>query len=255
MITVTDGGKVGFGVDTPLHVNASLEFASGAMITTGGSFIQASRRALKEEIAPLSLEDAVSAVNALDPVTFKYKANGEFHIGFIAEDVPALLAGNLTAAESERKGLSALDFVAALVKVVQSHEQEIRSFGSSNARRNAMVGELKHTIEVMSKLVTLGNATVQATADSIQVLESDISALRMEIHAHQKSLSTLRTKFSSNQILLQQQQSTIRSLQQDIAAVNETEANDELTALEQQVAADNANLSNLLRQLSMQNHK
>jgi len=255
MITVTDDGKVGFGVDTPLHVNASLEFASGAMITTGGSFIQASRRALKEEITPLSLEDAVSAVKALDPVTFRYKANGEFHVGFIAEDVPALLAGNLTAAESERKGLSALDFVAALVKVVQSHEQEIRAFGSSDARRNAMVSELKHTIEVMSKLVTLGNSTMQAATDSIKSLEADVSVLRAEIRAQQEHLNTLNAKFSSNEIVLQQQQSTIRSLQQEIAAVNETEAIHELTALEQQVAADNAVLADLLHKLDMQNHK
>merc|ERR1712159_863396 len=152
-------------------------------------------------------------------------------------------------------GLSALDFVAALVKVVQSHEQEIRAFGSSDARRNAMVSELKHTIEVMSKLVTLGNLTMQAATDSIKSLEADVSVLRAEIRAQQEHLNTLNAKFSSNEIVLQQQQSTIRSLQQEIAAVNETEAIHELTALEQQVAADNAVLADLLHKLDMQNHK
>ena len=49
-------------------------------------------------------------------MTFKYRADGEAHVGFIAEDVPDLVASR------DRKGLSAMDIVAVLTKVVQRQQ-------------------------------------------------------------------------------------------------------------------------------------
>jgi hypothetical protein len=56
---------------------------------------------------------------ALAPVTFKYKIDDEAHVGFIAEDVPDLVATN------GRKGLSAMDIVAVLAKVVQQQQAQL----------------------------------------------------------------------------------------------------------------------------------
>ena len=51
---------------------------------------------------------------------FYYKADREDeHLGFIAEDVPELVA------TKDRKGLSAMDIVALLTKVVQQQNKEI----------------------------------------------------------------------------------------------------------------------------------
>ena len=58
-------------------------------------------------------------MQGLEPVTYKYKANPqEGKVGFIAEDVPELVATN------DRKGLSALDITAVLTKVVQHLQTE-----------------------------------------------------------------------------------------------------------------------------------
>ncbi len=60
----------------------------------------------------------MSAFHGLNPVAFTYKAGaGEQHIGFIAEDVPDLVA------TKGRKGLSPMDIVAVLTKVVQEQQK------------------------------------------------------------------------------------------------------------------------------------
>jgi hypothetical protein len=58
----------------------------------------------------------------LQPVQFNYKNDQqETYVGFIAEDVPELVA------TGDRKGLSAMDIVAVLTKVVQAQQQQIEA--------------------------------------------------------------------------------------------------------------------------------
>ncbi len=49
---------------------------------------------MKDNVAPLSTHQAMVALQGLDAVTFTYKADAtkEQHVGFIAEDVPDLVA-------------------------------------------------------------------------------------------------------------------------------------------------------------------
>jgi hypothetical protein len=110
-------GNVGIGTPSPNH---PLHMASGAHVTAGGVWTDASSRAYKENIHALSTEAALSALEALTPVEFTYKVDkDEACLGFIAEDVPALVA------TKDRKGLSAMDIVAMLTKVVQHQQQQI----------------------------------------------------------------------------------------------------------------------------------
>jgi hypothetical protein len=62
----------------------------------------------------------VETLTALQPVQFRYKTDPEEnHVGFIAEDVPHLVAS------TDRKGMSAMDVVAVLTKVVQDQQKTI----------------------------------------------------------------------------------------------------------------------------------
>lgn len=84
--------------------------------------MNASGRALKAQIRDLPEREALTALQALNPVTFAYKANlAETHAGFIAEDVPDLVATN------DRRGLAPMDIVAVLTKVVQQQQDRIRA--------------------------------------------------------------------------------------------------------------------------------
>ena len=118
-ITIDRDGHVGLGVARPDH---PLEMASGAHVTAGGVWTNRSSRDSKENIAVLSSADAVAAVMALQPVSYNYTAERrEDYVGFIAEDVPALLASR------DRKSLSTMDVVAALTKVVQEQQRRIEA--------------------------------------------------------------------------------------------------------------------------------
>jgi Chaperone of endosialidase len=94
--------------------------ANGAFLSAGGVWTNASSRELKQDVAELSAEQAVGTLKSLSPVTYAYKADpNEHHVGFIAEDVPDLVA------ENNRKGLSPMDVVAVLTKVVQEQQKTI----------------------------------------------------------------------------------------------------------------------------------
>ena len=110
-------GKVGFGVNPayPLHM------ANGAYVSAGGAWTDASSRDYKDDIAELGADAAVKTLAGLNPVTFKYKAGeDERHVGFIAEDVPELVA------TKDRKGMSPMDVVAVLTKVVKEQQEAIQ---------------------------------------------------------------------------------------------------------------------------------
>jgi hypothetical protein len=110
-------GRVGIGTTAPTH---ALDMGGGAYCT-GTQWVSVSSRAAKQDIEDLSTEAAEDAVAKLNPVTFEYKVSpGEHHVGFIAEDVPDLVA------MPDRKGLSTMDVVAVLTKVVQQQQSTIQ---------------------------------------------------------------------------------------------------------------------------------
>jgi len=116
-LTIDRNGNVGFGVSRPTH---PIEMASGAHVTAGGVWTNSSSRQRKENIAALSNEEALQALAELQPVQFRYKNDAEeTYVGFIAEDVPDLVAMN------DRQSLSAMDIVAVLTKVVQDQQSRI----------------------------------------------------------------------------------------------------------------------------------
>lgn len=117
-IKVTSDGKVGIGELNPMH---PLQMGSGAFVSDGGVWMNASSRKLKNNIRDLREDDAVNVLENLEPKRYYYNSDGsDEHLGFIAEDVPALVS------EKERKGLSSMDIVAVLTKVVQKQNQDIK---------------------------------------------------------------------------------------------------------------------------------
>lgn len=126
-ITIDRDGNVGIGVARPSH---PLEMASGAHVTAGGVWTNRSSRFSKENISALAPDDALAAVMALEPVTFNYLAErDERYVGFVAEDVPELLA------MGDGASLSPMDLIAALTKVVQEQQHRIDALEAQLAER------------------------------------------------------------------------------------------------------------------------
>ncbi len=88
--------------------------------TAGGVWTNKSSRQGKENISDLTVEEALAVLSRLEPVHFNYKADADDeYVGFIAEDVPEMVASK------DRTGLSAMDIVAVLTKVVQAQQERI----------------------------------------------------------------------------------------------------------------------------------
>lgn len=153
---VVRNGRIGLGVINPAN---PLQLASGAKVTPGGVFTNASSRNLKHDIQPLPATSALETVRALQPVTFEYNADpGEQEVGFIAEDVPALVANN------DRKSLSPMDVVAVLTKVVQEQDRQLAAQAEQLRVQGEELAKQRAAIEKIT--ATLGDANTAAPREA-----------------------------------------------------------------------------------------
>jgi hypothetical protein len=116
--------------------------ASGAYVSVGGMWMDASSLEFKDNVKGLKAKDAIEALQGLNPVTFSYKVSPEEnHVGFIAEEVPDLLA------TKDRKGLSPMDIVAVLTKVVQEQQKTIQEQQKTIAVHSEKMVELERALK------------------------------------------------------------------------------------------------------------
>jgi hypothetical protein len=137
-LTIINNGYVGIGIQDPIY---PLEMASGARVTTGGVWTNASSREYKDNIETLATEEALDALKELNPVKFAYKKDmTEKHVGFIAEEVPELVSAK------DRKGLSPMDIVAVLTKVVQEQQRTMQEQQKTISTLREELNELKEKV-------------------------------------------------------------------------------------------------------------
>lgn len=91
--------------------------ASGNVTATG--FTNSSSRTLKDNIVDLDSRQATDALRQLTPVQFVYKDDptADRRVGFIAEDVPEIIA------EPDRQSVPLMDVVALVTRVVKDQDR------------------------------------------------------------------------------------------------------------------------------------
>ena len=136
IMTIEPGGDVGIGITNPTHL---LDVGTDGAYCDGGVWHDGSSREYKENIATLTTDEAQEALQGLTPVKFNYKTNKEEqYVGFIAEDVPGLVATN------DRKSLSPMDIVAVLTGVVKEQQKSLQE-------QQKMILELQKKIADLEK--------------------------------------------------------------------------------------------------------
>ena len=140
---VNASGYLGLGVNPTSPIDA----VNGARLSIGGVWQNASSRELKENIHNLDSAEALAAFKALEPVTFNYKVDSEeTYLGFIAEDVPEIVASN------DRGTLSSMDIIALLTQVVQDQQDTIEE---KDLRVDALEHQIAQQNERMDQLETM----------------------------------------------------------------------------------------------------
>jgi hypothetical protein len=110
-------GYLGINNNNPSHM---LDVGTSGAYCNGGAWVDGSSIEFKENITDVELDEAVETLKNLKPVKYNYKEDKEEqHLGFIAEEVPELVA------MKDRKGLSAMDVVSVLTRVVQDQQKVI----------------------------------------------------------------------------------------------------------------------------------
>jgi len=117
IFTIVRAHGIGIGTTNPiekLEVNGNVR---------ANLFVVASSREIKDNILNLGSQEALEALEHLSPVKFNYKTEDakNVHVGFVAEDVPELVA------TSNRKGVSIMDLVAILTQVVKEQQKTIKT--------------------------------------------------------------------------------------------------------------------------------
>jgi hypothetical protein len=134
------------GLNQAAVAGTPIQHSSGAHLTSGGVWTDASSREYKEHITSLTTEEAMQALAALDPVKYNYKSDiEEKHVGFIAEDVPELVA------TKDRRSLSPMDIVAVLTKVTQQKNQALDEQKRTIARQQEELMQLKDQLASLAE--------------------------------------------------------------------------------------------------------
>lgn len=112
---------------------------------TATSFNPSSSREIKKDIAELDSTRAAAALQELNPVEFVYKddPSGEQRVGFIAEEVPELVANQ------DRKSVPIMDVVALVTRVVKDQQQTIDSQRQSLADQQKTIHELTERLNAL----------------------------------------------------------------------------------------------------------
>ena len=157
-VTIDDDigtGESGVGInradaDHPLHVGSTAANGNGAHVTAAGIWTDGSSRVNKTDIVDLAAEAAVNALQELTPVTYRGKQDSsrEQYAGFIAEDVPELVA------TADRKGVAAIEIVAVVTKVVQEQQATIQEQVKTIEEQRADIEELRNRLDRLELLLT-----------------------------------------------------------------------------------------------------
>ncbi|MBC8115088.1 MAG: tail fiber domain-containing protein [Candidatus Saccharimonas sp.] len=144
-------GQISFG-NAPVAITThALVHQTGARLTDVGVWANASSRDLKQDIEPITSEQARDTVRALQPVGYRYKSNPQEHyVGFIAEDVPDLVA------LQDRKSLASMDVVGVLTKVVQDQDKQLGQQQQLIEQQQAALKELTRQMAELKQMVVDG---------------------------------------------------------------------------------------------------
>ena len=160
---IKGSGNVGIGTTTPTL--GPLTMASGAYVTAGGTWTNASDRNLKEGFVTVTPEDILRKINQLPITEWNYKSEGPLvkHIGPVAQDFYALFqVGNSSAS------ISTIDPSGIALLGIQALDQKIAALQGAMTG-NATASNLSVYVPSNFSGDSVGEAKILAGQMSVRV--------------------------------------------------------------------------------------
>ncbi len=139
-----DGG-VGIGTNAP---GFPLEMASGAHVTVGGVWTNASDKRLKENFESVDREDLLKKISELPIERWNYKNEDESiqHIGPVAQDFYALFGvGN------DDRSISTIDPAGIALAAIQELDKKMKRIEELETRLDAMESLMRDVLDTQSE--------------------------------------------------------------------------------------------------------
>lgn len=135
-------GDLNFSTEHDYNINGVNEISASGKITCE-QVIQTSDERVKEDIE--DLHGAEEFVAGLRPVRYRFKAEAEYHHGFVAQEVREIADSGIVAEDADGMlGISYTDIIADLVSVVQKQRKQINNLEARLERVEALLeGDLK----------------------------------------------------------------------------------------------------------------
>jgi len=137
---------------------------------TATSFSPSSSRAVKTAIETLAATKALQTLEALTPVEFIYKDDeaADRHVGFIAEDVPELVAN------PDRKSVPIMDVLAVVTRVVQDQQRVIDAQRKAAVAQRRVVSRQARLLQSQQQQMDSQQETIQELMRRLEKLESSM---------------------------------------------------------------------------------
>ena len=163
-LTILANGNVGIQ-----QISPTAKLQVGNAKCDGNTWIDVSSRDLKQDIRPLSTEEATAALRNLQAVKFAYKSNREEEcVGFIAEDVPDLVARN------DRRTLHSMDLVGVLAKVVQDQDQQLQNQDRQLDDERKLTAEQRRQLDRQDRQLGRQEKMLEALSQRLSDLEQTL---------------------------------------------------------------------------------
>jgi Chaperone of endosialidase len=141
----SQGLAIGSAINVPIIIgtnNLERIRVTSTGVTVFGTFTNSSSRELKEDIRPLTTSEALEGLAGLEPMKFRYKEQTEENLGFIAEDVPDVVA------VEGRKSIGPMDVIALVTKVVKEQQTQLKT-------QEQTITEMRQVIAAQQQMLTM----------------------------------------------------------------------------------------------------
>jgi hypothetical protein len=120
--------NLGLGVNEASDLPLAYKLVVSGSIKATGTVVQGSDERLKEDIAPI--DNALSRINHIDGVFFKYKDSGDKSIGFIAQQIQKVLPEVVSEDNNGYLGVNYSGVTAVLVEAIREQSSIISDLES-----------------------------------------------------------------------------------------------------------------------------